>query len=148
MSWELPEGTFTYWHAAIAGLVTVKTAPDIRALASAGPGISVSGTYSVTDFGATTCVPVDSSSFMFRCDTTGLVSQYSGVHPVQPGHQLGGREGLRRLRGPAGHAHVYGHKLQRHSALVVRMLLARGRRYGRPKSERALAFLQAPALVS
>jgi hypothetical protein len=24
------------------------------------------------------------------------------------------------------------------------MLLARGRRYGRPKSERALAFLQAP----
>jgi hypothetical protein len=78
VSWELPEGTFTYWHAAIAGLVTVKTAPDIRALASAGPGISVSGTYSVTDFGATTCVPVDSSSFMFRCDTTGLVRQYSG----------------------------------------------------------------------
>jgi hypothetical protein len=66
------------------------------------------------------------------------------LHPVQPGHQLGGREGLTRLRGPAGHAHVYGHKLQRHSALVVRMLLARGRRYGRPKSERALAFLQAP----
>ena len=46
--------------------------------ASAGPGISVSGTYSVTDFGATTCAPVGSSSFKFRCDTTGLVSQYSG----------------------------------------------------------------------
>ena len=46
--------------------------------ASAGGGISVSGAYSVTDFGATTCAPLDSSSFKFRCDTTGLVSQYSG----------------------------------------------------------------------
>ena len=46
--------------------------------ASAGRGITVSGIYSVTEFGATTCAPVGSSSIKFRCDTTGLVSQYSG----------------------------------------------------------------------
>jgi hypothetical protein len=59
-----------------SALTTV--ALGVASQASAGPGISVSGTYSVADFGATTCVPVDSSSFMFRCDTSGLVSQYSG----------------------------------------------------------------------
>jgi len=45
---------------------------------SAGAGASVSGTYVVSDFGATTCVSVGDSGFKFRCDTTGLVSQYSG----------------------------------------------------------------------
>jgi hypothetical protein len=50
----------------------------VASQASAGPGISVSGMYSVTGFGATTCAPVGSSSFKFRCDTTGFVSQYSG----------------------------------------------------------------------
>jgi hypothetical protein len=47
---------------------------------SAGAGISVSGTYFVADFGTTTCASVGDSGFgfKFRCDTTGLVSQYSG----------------------------------------------------------------------
>jgi len=46
--------------------------------AVAGPAVSVSGTYAVTDFGATTCASVGASDFMFRCETTRLVSQYSG----------------------------------------------------------------------
>src|SRR5262245_876843 len=45
---------------------------------TAGSGISVSGSYFVSDFGVTTCAPVGASGFKFRCDTTGLVSQYSG----------------------------------------------------------------------
>ena len=39
---------------------------------------SVSGAYAVSDVGATTCAPVGASTFMFRCETTGLVSQYTG----------------------------------------------------------------------
>jgi len=50
----------------------------VSGAASAGSGFAVSGTYVVSDFGATTCVSVGSSGFMFRCDTSGLVSQYSG----------------------------------------------------------------------
>jgi hypothetical protein len=46
--------------------------------AAAGSAIPVSGTYFVSDFGTTTCVSVGASGFEFRCDTTGLVSQYSG----------------------------------------------------------------------
>jgi hypothetical protein len=46
--------------------------------ASAAGDVTVSGTYSASDFGVTTCVPVGVSGFMFRCDTTGFVSQYSG----------------------------------------------------------------------
>ena len=46
--------------------------------AAAGSGIPVFGTYIVSDFGTTTCVSVGASGFKFRCDTTGLVSQYSG----------------------------------------------------------------------
>ena len=45
---------------------------------AAAGGVSVSGTYSASDFGTTTCVPVGASAFMFRCDTAGFVSQYSG----------------------------------------------------------------------
>jgi hypothetical protein len=45
---------------------------------TAGSGISVSGTYLVSDFGATTCTSVGASGFKFRCETTGLVSEYSG----------------------------------------------------------------------
>src|SRR5262245_376077 len=45
---------------------------------TAGSGIGVSGTYVVSDFGTTTCTAVGTSGFKFRCDTTGLVSQYSG----------------------------------------------------------------------
>jgi hypothetical protein len=46
--------------------------------ASAGGAIQVSGTYSVSNVGDTICTPVGSTGFMFRCDTTGLVSDYSG----------------------------------------------------------------------
>jgi hypothetical protein len=46
--------------------------------ASAGGAIQVSGTYFVSSLGDTTCTPVGASGFMFRCDTTGLVSEYSG----------------------------------------------------------------------
>jgi hypothetical protein len=46
--------------------------------AAAGSPSPVSGTYVVSDFGTTTCVSVGASGFKFRCDTTGLVSQYSG----------------------------------------------------------------------
>jgi hypothetical protein len=46
--------------------------------AVAGSAVPVSGTYFVSDFGTTTCMSVGASGFKFRCDTTGLVSQYSG----------------------------------------------------------------------
>jgi hypothetical protein len=46
--------------------------------AAAGSAIPVSGTYVVSDFGTTSCVSVGASGLKFRCDTTGLVSQYSG----------------------------------------------------------------------
>lgn len=46
--------------------------------AHAAPGVDVSGEYSVSDLGETTCGPVGLSPFLFRCDTTGLVSRYSG----------------------------------------------------------------------
>jgi hypothetical protein len=62
----------------VVALAVTTVALGVASQASAGAGISVSGTYSVTDFGATTCVPVGSSSFMFRCDTTGFVYQSSG----------------------------------------------------------------------
>jgi hypothetical protein len=63
--------------------LAVALAVGTAALAAAGQvsadsGISVFGTYVVSDFGTTTCVSVGTSGFKFRCDTTGLVSQYSG----------------------------------------------------------------------
>jgi hypothetical protein len=64
------------------GLVVALAVSGITLVAasqvSAGAGTSISGTYFVSDFGATTCVSVGGSDFTFRCDTTGLVSQYSG----------------------------------------------------------------------
>jgi hypothetical protein len=60
--------------ALVVGAVALTAAGQV----SAGRGISVSGTYVVSVFGSTTCVPVGSSGFMFRCDTTGLISVYSG----------------------------------------------------------------------
>jgi hypothetical protein len=45
--------------------------------ASAPERIDVSGTYAVTDFGSFSCAP-EGSPFIFRCTTTGFVSQYSG----------------------------------------------------------------------
>ena len=62
----------------VVALALSTVALGVASQASAEPGVSVSGAYSVTGFGATTCAPVGSSSFMFRCDTTGLVSQYVG----------------------------------------------------------------------
>jgi hypothetical protein len=45
--------------------------------AIAAGSISVSGTYFVQDLGATSCAPVGSSNFLLRCETTGLISEYS-----------------------------------------------------------------------
>jgi hypothetical protein len=66
-------------------LLTLGTALTVGAVALAvagqglaGGAIDVSGTYVVSSLGDTTCTPVGSSGFMFRCDTTGLVSDYSG----------------------------------------------------------------------
>lgn len=50
----------------------------VTGFASAAQKISVSGSYVVTDFGTTTCAPVGASGFMVSCDTTGLVSTYTG----------------------------------------------------------------------
>ena len=47
-------------------------------IASASQGLSVSGTYSASDFGSTTCSLVGASGFMVSCTTTGFTSQYSG----------------------------------------------------------------------
>src|SRR4029078_310987 len=62
--------------AVAAGVIAVALAAATQA--AAGSAIPVSGTYVVSDFGTTTCVSVGASGFKFRCDTTGLVSQYSG----------------------------------------------------------------------
>jgi len=50
----------------------------LAAAATAKPGTHVSGTYTVTDLGTTTCAPVGESPHLYRCDTTGFVSEYSG----------------------------------------------------------------------
>ena len=50
----------------------------IAGQASAERGLSVSGTYTVANPGTPTCVQVGASGFMFRCDTTGFTSSYSG----------------------------------------------------------------------
>ena len=62
----------------VVALALTAVALGVASQASAGRGISVSGAYVVSNFGATTCAPVGSSGFEFRCDTTGLVSDYSG----------------------------------------------------------------------
>lgn len=48
-----------------------------QAAPAASTSVHVSGTYVVSEFGTTTCVPTGSGS-VFRCVTTGFVSQYSG----------------------------------------------------------------------
>jgi hypothetical protein len=50
----------------------------LASAATAGKRVHVSGAYTVTDFGTTTCGPVGSSQFLLRCDTTGFVSEYTG----------------------------------------------------------------------
>jgi hypothetical protein len=50
----------------------------VTAAATAKKDIHVSGTYSVSDPGTTTCEPVGSSGARLRCDTTGFVIQYNG----------------------------------------------------------------------
>ena len=55
----------------LAGLV-------LASAATAGKGVHLSGTYVVTDEGTTTCLPVGSSGFKIRCETTGFATQYAG----------------------------------------------------------------------
>jgi uncharacterized protein DUF3224 len=50
----------------------------VTAAATAKKGMHVSGTYSLTDPGTTTCAPVGSSATRIRCTTTGLAFQYTG----------------------------------------------------------------------
>jgi uncharacterized protein DUF3224 len=50
----------------------------VATAATATKGVHVSGTYTVTDLGTTTCVPIGSSAVRLRCQTTGFVSQYTG----------------------------------------------------------------------
>ena len=40
--------------------------------------LTVSGTWTATDFGAADCVPVGDSAVLFKCDTTGFKSVYDG----------------------------------------------------------------------
>jgi hypothetical protein len=64
--------------ALVVALAVIAVAVAAASQAAAGSAIPVSGTYVVSDFGTTTCVSVGASGFKYRCDTTGLVSQYSG----------------------------------------------------------------------
>ena len=57
--------------ASLVGLV-------LSSAAAAKEAVHVSGTYTVTDFGTTTCVPVGSSAYRIRCATTGFATQYGG----------------------------------------------------------------------
>ena len=63
---------------AMALVTTLAVATALVPLAAAGNGVKVSGTYTVPIFGSTTCSAVGSSGFMYRCETTGLVSAYEG----------------------------------------------------------------------
>jgi hypothetical protein len=64
--------------ALVVALAVIAVAVAAASQATAGSAIPVSGTYVVSDFGTTTCVSVGASGFKYRCNTTGLVSQYSG----------------------------------------------------------------------
>jgi hypothetical protein len=66
------------FRALAVALAVIAVAIAAASQAAAGSAIPVSGTYVVSDFGTTSCVSVGASGFKFRCDTTGLVSQYSG----------------------------------------------------------------------
>src|SRR5213592_1714404 len=66
------------FRALAVALAVVAVALAAASQAVAGSAIPVSGTYFVSDFGTTACVSVGASGFKFRCETTGLVSQYSG----------------------------------------------------------------------
>ena len=50
----------------------------VAAQASGAAAVPVSGTYAVTDVGSLSCAPVDANQSRFRCETTGLVSEYAG----------------------------------------------------------------------
>ena len=57
--------------ASVVGLI-------LASAATAKKGAHVSGDYTVTNLGTTTCEPVGSSLFVIRCDTSGFVSEYTG----------------------------------------------------------------------
>ena len=63
------------------GFVAVLAVGVCLAIASgagAGSATYVSGTYSIAEFGTTTCVPVGQNNFIFNCTTTDFVSDYTG----------------------------------------------------------------------
>ena len=58
---------------AAASIVAVAVQP-----ASASDAVPVAGAFTVTDVGSIDCAPTGSAPFLFRCETTGLVSRYTG----------------------------------------------------------------------
>jgi hypothetical protein len=69
---------FATWSRLAAACIIGALVLVISGTASGSPVFSVSGTYSPSNFGSTTCASVGTSGFMFRCTTTGFTSQYSG----------------------------------------------------------------------
>jgi Protein of unknown function (DUF3224) len=62
----------------VFGLAVIGAALVAAQVATSAPSrVHVSGTYTVTDFGALSCAP-NGSPFVLRCTTTRFVSQYSG----------------------------------------------------------------------
>ena len=66
----------TLWG--LVALLAVGVCLAIAPAAGAGSATQVTGTYSIADFGTTTCVPVGQNNFIFNCTTTNFVSDYSG----------------------------------------------------------------------
>jgi hypothetical protein len=62
----------------VALVFTLLVGLALASAATANKGTHVSGTYTATNFGTTTCAPVGTSTYKLRCDTTGFVSQYAG----------------------------------------------------------------------
>jgi hypothetical protein len=60
------------------GVTIGAVALGVAGQALASRTVDVSGVYAVASLGDTSCTSVGSSGFMFRCVTTGLVSEYSG----------------------------------------------------------------------
>ena len=66
----------------ITWLAMLTAAASVAAVAvqpaSASDSMPVAGVFTVTDVGSIDCAPTGSAPFLFRCETTGLVSQYTG----------------------------------------------------------------------
>ena len=59
-------------------LLAATLAAALVAAPAGAAAVEVSGTYAVTDFGPSECVPVGASAALFRCTFTAFVSGYTG----------------------------------------------------------------------